>query len=197
MKHPRITLSPYDCARCQAPIPEARRRIHARYCSQSCARARERERKQALRPPVNPTTLRCLRCDDPIPPERLRRRSLYCTKACYRLGVHTALRTERAYPLASSKGTTGAISELRVAADLLSRGYEVFRALSPACSCDLAILVHHQIYRVEVKTGSIHPRTGTVSFATTPIRAEILAVATREAIFYTPALPPIALDPPA
>ena len=36
--------------------------------------------------------------------------------------------------------TIGAISELMVSADLLKKGYEVFRAVSPSCSCDLAIL---------------------------------------------------------
>ena len=39
-----------------------------------------------------------------------------------------------------SIGTTGAIAELVVATDLLGRGYEVFRALSPSCSGDLAVL---------------------------------------------------------
>jgi hypothetical protein len=51
-------------------------------------------------------------------------------------------------------GTIGAISELRVAADLLAKGYEVFRALSPSCSCDLAILQKGKLLRVEVRTGN-------------------------------------------
>jgi hypothetical protein len=50
-------------------------------------------------------------------------------------------------------GTTGAISELVVATDLLRRGYSVFRSLSPACKCDLAILKGSILCRVEVKTG--------------------------------------------
>lgn len=48
--------------------------------------------------------------------------------------------------------TTGAISELRVATDLLTKGYEVFRALSSSCSCDLAVLKGTKLVRVEVRT---------------------------------------------
>ena len=42
--------------------------------------------------------------------------------------------------------------ELLVSADLMRRGYEVFRALSPACSCDLVILKEGRLLRVEVRT---------------------------------------------
>lgn len=52
--------------------------------------------------------------------------------------------------------TTGAMNELYVASDLMRRGFEVFRALSPAASCDLvAIGTPARMYRVEVKTGYI------------------------------------------
>lgn len=50
-------------------------------------------------------------------------------------------------------GTVGAVGELIIATDLLKRGYEVFRALSPSCSCDLAILRNKKLLLVEVKTG--------------------------------------------
>lgn len=49
-------------------------------------------------------------------------------------------------------GTTGAIHEFKVAIDLMEKGYEVFRALSPACSCDLAILKNGKLLKIEVKT---------------------------------------------
>ena len=51
--------------------------------------------------------------------------------------------------------TAGAISELRVAIDLLSKGYNVFRSLSPACPCDFVILKDKQLLRVEVRTTHI------------------------------------------
>lgn len=37
-------------------------------------------------------------------------------------------------------GTQGAVSEMMAAVDLLRRGYEVFRALSPNAGCDLIAL---------------------------------------------------------
>ena len=51
-----------------------------------------------------------------------------------------------------TSATTGAISELRVAVDLLANGYNVFRALSPNCPCDLAILKNNKLLRLEVRT---------------------------------------------
>lgn len=52
-----------------------------------------------------------------------------------------------------SSGTVGAISEMAVAIFLMSRGYSVFRALSPACLCDLIAIKEDKITRVEVRTG--------------------------------------------
>jgi hypothetical protein len=52
-----------------------------------------------------------------------------------------------------------------VAVDLMRRGYEVFRALSPACSCDLIALGTGLIpLRIEVRTGRRSSVTGTVSY---------------------------------
>lgn len=53
--------------------------------------------------------------------------------------------------------TTGAISELTAAADLLRRGYHVFRSVAPNSPCDLVILKDDRLQKVEVTTGS---RTG-------------------------------------
>ena len=61
-------------------------------------------------------------------------------------------------------GTTGAIQELRVAADLLIRGYAVFRSLSPACSCDLAVIKDKKLIRIEVASAYIL-KTGKAYFA--------------------------------
>lgn len=48
--------------------------------------------------------------------------------------------------------TRGAVSELLVAADLLQRGYEVFRAVSAATSCDLLAMHAGVTFRVEVRS---------------------------------------------
>lgn len=51
-------------------------------------------------------------------------------------------------------GTIGAMSELLVCVELLNRGYEVFRAMSPSSSCDLIAFNGASCIRVEVKTSS-------------------------------------------
>lgn len=86
-------------------------------------------------------------------------------------------------------GTVGAISELRAAADLLSKGYEVFRALSPSCSCDLAILRNSHIIRVEVRTGQLG-KNGIVPKGqmNQMHRADILALVLPDKIVYHPPL---------
>ncbi|MGE3341481.1 MAG: group I intron-associated PD-(D/E)XK endonuclease [Candidatus Altimarinota bacterium] len=48
----------------------------------------------------------------------------------------------------------GCISEYAVASDLLQRGFEVFKALSPAASCDLIVMKDGKYFRIEVKTGT-------------------------------------------
>jgi hypothetical protein len=59
-----------------------------------------------------------------------------------------------------SPGTVGAIAELAVAVDLMERGYDVFRAVSPACSCDLAVLSGGELLRIEVRTGHLSANGG-------------------------------------
>ena len=62
--------------------------------------------------------------------------------------------------------TTGAIGELRVCADLMERGYEVFRALSQSRhSCDLVAMRGAFMLRIEVRTGTRRPdSTGHVTY---------------------------------
>jgi hypothetical protein len=62
------------------------------------------------------------------------------------------VRHEAEARLAISASSIGAVAELVVAADLLRRGYEVYRAVSPAASCDLVILREGRAIRVEVKS---------------------------------------------
>lgn len=54
-----------------------------------------------------------------------------------------------------SSGTVGAMSEMRIAVDLMEHGYAVFRALSPSCYCDLIATKDGKIYRTEARTGYI------------------------------------------
>jgi Holliday junction resolvase-like predicted endonuclease len=74
----------------------------------------------------------------------------YCKKDCR--DKATGMNYGKTYGLNSCQ--SGALSELIASADLMKRGYEVFRALSQACSCDLIALKDGICYRVEVKTGT-------------------------------------------
>lgn len=62
-----------------------------------------------------------------------------------------------------TSGTVGAIAEMEVATDLLSKGYAVFRALSPSCFCDLIGVKDNKILRFEVRTG-YRSNTGRLAF---------------------------------
>lgn len=50
-------------------------------------------------------------------------------------------------------GVTGAIAELKVAAVLMERGWEVFRALAPHAGCDLVAIKGSKMWLIEVRTG--------------------------------------------
>lgn len=89
-----------------------------------------------------------------------------------------------------STGVVGAISELIVTIDLMQRGFEVFRAVSPACSCDLAALRGGILTRVEVRTGTRY-MTGSVSYSLAESekgRHDVLAVVVDGKVTYTPDL---------
>ena len=68
-------------------------------------------------------------------------------------------------PLTS--GTRGALSELLACADLMRRGFHVFRAVSPSCPCDLVVWGQNgTVLRIEVKSAGRNPSTGTILAAT-------------------------------
>lgn len=77
-----------------------------------------------------------------------------CGSACR---AELAKRRLQANPFESvtSSSAMGAASELLVCADLLRRGWEVYRSVSPTASCDLFIFSNGVQKRVEVKTASL------------------------------------------
>src|SRR5882724_3603848 len=102
----------------------------------------------------------CLVCPAPVPEHRIRHHAKYCSPECGKMAWRG--RWEQVNPNQGlSSGTVGALHELLVAADLLRRGYEVFRPLSQAASCDLLVLHGRQLLRVEVTTG-YHSPTGEI-----------------------------------
>ena len=75
----------------------------------------------------------------------------YCSKECSRkwLGRDAYIEGISSSPLSSA--TLGASQELRVCVDLLLKGYEIFRAVSPACSCDIIVLKEKKLIKIEVR----------------------------------------------
>jgi hypothetical protein len=113
---------------------------------------------------------------------------VFCSDHCYCEDRRVDWKSRNPDRLHIARPTVGAISELVVAADLLARGYEVFRALSPSCSCDLAILTDGTMIRVEVRTGSLL-KNGGISFGwkeSDRARHDVLAVVVNGSIEYRP-----------
>lgn len=78
----------------------------------------------------------------------------YCSPKCS--GIYWKGKYLKMNPLkGKSSATTGTISELRVAIDLLTKEYDVFYALSPNSPCDLAVLKKGKLLRIEVRTALI------------------------------------------
>ena len=114
--------------------------------------------------------------------------SKYCSQRCRSLARIRLYRKENPKSLLSAT-IIGSIAEYRVIIDLLSKGYNVFRATSPDCSCDLAILKDNILLRIEVTTGKYTP-TGKIFYpAHNPDNYDIIASVLHDQIYYFPDLP--------
>src|SRR5207244_171702 len=92
--------------------------------------------------------IRCLECDTEFSTSKTFQK--YCSRLC-QMNYFDKISGRTCTGLGLPSSTVGAISELRVACDLLEKKYEVFRAISAACSCDLAVLKNGKLLRIEVK----------------------------------------------
>ena len=131
----------------------------------------------------------CLYCQSLLPTDK-RPYKRYCNSKCRNAAVAQSFRKDNPRT-GLPTGTVGAMSELIAAADLMRKGYDVFRSLSPACPCDLAILINDKLLRIEVKTG-YRIKSGKLLYAK-PLtnRYDIIAVVVGATeVIYTPALPP-------
>jgi hypothetical protein len=132
-----------------------------------------------------PVTRQCEKCGEDF--ESLRQRQKFCGPKCR--AEHDK---EQWYKVNPPKGmataTTGTVSELVVAVDLLRRGFSVFRAMSPACNCDLAVLSDGRLCRVEVKTAYI-TKSGELTHPTVDCsRFDVLALVRGDLISYRPSI---------
>jgi len=85
-------------------------------------------------------------------------------------------------------GTVGALSELGAASDLLNRGYEVLRSVSPACSCDLVVSKDGKLSKNKMRTGRQAVNTGKIQYPTNRFRADHFAAVFPDRVFYEPNL---------
>ncbi len=168
---------PTDCIVCGNVITgHGHLRTDRKYCSPSCARASKKR-------PVFSRI--CRGCGMPF--ETTNTPKVFCKDTCRRKVATLMPSIGREYSL--STGTVGALSELRVAIDLMLRGFHVYRAQSPAAPVDLMIFKNGELpLKVEVKTG--HERNGHLYIP--PLKTnnhDILAIATPTEIHYMPELP--------
>lgn len=108
--------------------------------------------------------------------------SIECQKEYYRRGQN---------PWAGKlpTSTVGEIGELKVAIDLLSREFSVFKALSPATNCDLAVLDNKKkLKTIEVRTGNSIMLRNIKHYKEKWVNADILAIVdySKNRIIYYP-----------
>ncbi len=145
---------------------------------------------EAERPSIALTETTCRTCGRDITPKKLRHGALFCSKLCRGRAKPEGYSTGTLPKLKVAPSTRGAISELIVAADLMARGFHVFRALSPSCPCDLAVIKDGTLVRIEVRTGDV-TKAGTVFYSTKPSdigRHDVMAVVLNDRIIYKPEL---------
>lgn len=84
-------------------------------------------------------------------------------------------------------GDVGAWGELVVSADLMRRGYCVFRAFSPSCPCDLIAMRDGKLLRVEVTKGRRYVKGGSHFIPHPAERYDLLAVVFHDGVIeYAP-----------
>jgi len=128
----------------------------------------------------------CINCEEEIPARRVKYakpNAKYCSPSCQNEYWKKKYAGQNTLSGLSS-GTVGAINELRASVDLLRRGYSVFRALSPACPCDLVLLRNGDVFRVEVTTGHNSSNGRLYYPKKDPQLYDILAVVTSDSIIY-------------
>ncbi len=96
------------------------------------------------------TEIKCSQCGKSFSQRNKNHR--YCSESCQH-SVYKA-RNESGHETLLGKSDVGTLSELIAAADLMERGYFVFRALSSAAPFDLLAVKEGRSVRVEVRTAS-------------------------------------------
>ncbi|SRR5258706_3016761 len=133
-------------------------------------------------PKINKTRT-CKFCEKPFVPKKTFRKMGYCSVLCWSRAKRKSSNIDG---VSVSTSTAGAICELIASADLLKKGYEVFRAVSSSCSCDLIAMKEKKYIRVEVRKGSVG-KNGTLYLACTRVskeRADMAALVVDDKVIY-------------
>jgi hypothetical protein len=88
----------------------------------------------------------------------------FCSARCSYAFSSKHTRESAKSQFGTSPGTSGAMSELAVSVDLLQKGYEVFRSISPNSRCDLIAWKNSTLLKIEVRTASLNLKTKKVSY---------------------------------
>lgn len=164
------------------------------YCGLRCRRKAGLEKSKQGKIATRPAQP-CASCGTQFCPRA--KNHIYCSKRCKSREHFPKFNGAEGIHLTTV--TAGAVSELVVAADLMHKGYPVFRALSPSCACDLIILIGNVPYRVEVTTAWIS-KTGRTFAPAKPdhTRFDLLAYYVRQSkeVLYVPDLESINASPP-
>ena len=135
--------------------------------------------------------VKCVQCGAVILQSGRGRKRKYCSERCHLRVV--SIRYHEANPKTNlTAPNVGAISEFRVVTELLLKGYDVFRAVSPASPFDLVAFKDGHIYRVEVTTGHYKGTEGRFTYSQhDPNKFDIMAVVLLDKIVYLPEGSPI------
>jgi hypothetical protein len=112
----------------------------------------------------------CLTCNKDFLPKA--HNQIYCCKDCQKKDAGTQYLGQKGI----STGTVGAMSELAVSIDLMAKGYETYRALSPSSKCDILAMKNNVSYGFEVRTGYLIGKDQHFMFSTKHVRAKYMGV---------------------
>ena len=129
-------------------------------------------------------TRKCWRCGKEINPNK-QKTAKFCSSRCGSKRHWESIRSD-----SQAKGSNlGAESELFVSADLLHKGFEVYRNVSAWGSSDLVVKKNRLLFTVEVRTGYLN-KSGKPTTSKERIKSDILAIVVNgPRIVYTPELP--------
>jgi hypothetical protein len=127
---------------------------------------------------------KCWRCGKEIDSKK-QKTAKFCSSRCGSFRHWESTRSD-----SRAKGANlGAESELFVSADLLHKGFEVYRNVSPWGSSDLVIKLGSLLFTIEVRTGYLK-KTGEPTTSKERMKSGILAIVVNGSrVVYKPELP--------